>query len=189
MADIVVSGHTLIFQGKEYRCATGKGGFSAGKKEGDGCTPIGTFPLRECWYRADRLQIPETKLPLRVIHENDGWCDDLKSPHYNCHIILAGEGDAKNLPPLAWMDTPLLTSPRKRAEGYERLFREDHVYDLIVPIGYNDEPVVPGRGSAIFMHLAHDDYRPTEGCIALAKQDFLAVLASLSRSPVIKIRG
>lgn len=164
MADIVVSGHTLVFQGKKYRCAIGKGGFSADKKEGDGCTPIGTFPLRECWYRADRTSAPQTNLPLKIINENDGWSDDPKAGEYNKHVQL-----------------PYIPS-------HERLWREDHVYDLIVPIGYNDDPVVSGKGSAIFLHLAHDDYRPTEGCIALAKSDFLAILPAITTQTTIEIK-
>jgi len=164
MADLVVSGNQLIFRSKTYRCAVGKGGFSADKKEGDGVTPLGTFPLRECWYRADRLSTPETKLPLRVIHETDGWCDDPKSPNYN--------------------------RPIKRPYSYshENLWHDDHVYNLIIPIGYNDDPVVPGRGSAIFLHLAHTDYRATEGCIALAKTDFLAILPAIDTKTMLEIR-
>ncbi len=177
MADIVVSGNTLIFQDKSYRCAIGKGGFSTNKKEGDGTTPLGIFPLRECWYRADRLHIPQTKLPLRVIHETDGWCDDAKSKDYNRHIVIAP-------PPARGAED----NPRKRGEGFERLFRDDHVYDLIVPIGYNDDPIVPGKGSAIFIHLAHDDFKSTEGCIALEKTDFLAILPAIDTKTMIEIK-
>jgi L,D-peptidoglycan transpeptidase YkuD (ErfK/YbiS/YcfS/YnhG family) len=164
MADIVVSDNRLEFHGKTYRCAFGKGGFSTHKKEGDGATPLGKFLLRECWYRADRIAKPNTKLPLRVISENDGWCDDPKSPEYNKPVAL----------PFAF--------------SHEKLFRDDHVYDLIVPIGYNDDPIVPGKGSAIFMHLAHDDYKPTEGCIALAKPDFLAILPAIDANTTIEIK-
>jgi L,D-peptidoglycan transpeptidase YkuD (ErfK/YbiS/YcfS/YnhG family) len=169
---LVVTGNTLICDGRRYRCAIGKGGLSAQKKEGDGATPLGIFPLRECWYRADRMDTPETKLPLRVIHKNDGWCDDPKSKFYNQHIKI----------------TPLPNPPPQGGRGYENLWRGEHIYDLIVPIGYNDDPVVPGKGSAIFLHLAHDDYRPTEGCIALAKPDFLAILPAIDTSTTIEIK-
>lgn len=164
MADITVIGNQLVFTGKIYRCAHGRGGFSADKKEGDGCTPLGVFPLRECWYRADRMVAPVTALPLKIIHEDDSWCDDPKSPDYNHHVKL----------PFAF--------------SHEKLFRDDHVYDLIVPIGYNDDPVIPGLGSAIFMHLAHDDYHPTEGCIALAKSDLLAILPVIELHTTIEIK-
>ncbi len=163
-ANLVVRGNQLSFRGKTYRCAYGRGGFSADKKEGDGATPLGTFTLRECWYRADRLGAPVTKLPLKVIQETDGWCDDPKSPDYNKHVKL-----------------PF-------APSHEKLWHDDHVYDLIVPIGYNDDPAVSGKGSAIFLHLAHDDYKPTEGCIALAKPDFLAILRDIDTSTTIEIK-
>jgi L,D-peptidoglycan transpeptidase YkuD (ErfK/YbiS/YcfS/YnhG family) len=164
MADIVVSGNRLIFGDKTYRCAIGRSGFSADKKEGDGATPLGIFQLRECWYRADRIAAPTTKLPLRIIGENDGWCDDPKSPNYNKHVKL-----------------PYNFS-------HERLFRDDAVYDIIAPIGYNDDPAVSGKGSAIFLHLAHGDYRPTEGCIALAKPDFLAILRDIDTNTTLEIK-
>lgn len=161
---IFVSGNQLIFQGKTYACAVGKNGFASDKKEGDGATPLGEFPLRKCWYRADRLNAPKTQLPLRIINENDGWCDDPQSTDYNKHILLP-----------------------HTANSFENLHRQDHVYDLIIPLGYNDSPIVKGKGSAIFMHIAHDDYRGTEGCIALAKQDLLEVLAGCSASTTITI--
>jgi L,D-peptidoglycan transpeptidase YkuD (ErfK/YbiS/YcfS/YnhG family) len=122
---LLVRGNSLFIGSTRYRCAFGKGGFSAHKKEGDGATPLGKFLLRECWYRADRIAKPDTRLPLHVIKETDGWCDDPKSPEYNRHVKL-----------------PFSSS-------HEKLFHDDHVYDLIVPIGYNDDPIVPGKGSAI----------------------------------------
>lgn len=164
MANVRVVGNRLAFEGKTYRCAFGKGGFSVNKKEGDGATPVGMFALRECWYRADRMALPETKLPLRIIHENDGWCDDPKSPHYNRHVTL-----------------PFVLS-------HEKLFRQEPVYDLIIPIGYNDGPFIAGKGSAIFMHIARVDYEPTEGCIALAKADLLEILPHLDTQSLVDIR-
>ncbi|MDX2073079.1 MAG: L,D-transpeptidase family protein [Alphaproteobacteria bacterium] len=177
---IEVSGNRLSFLGKEYRCAIGKNGIATDKKEGDGCTPTGTFALRECWFRMDRMESPRTKLPLKLIRPEDGWCDDVRSSEYNKHIKITGdrlqvtEGTPK---PAALNLQP----------SFEHLWRDDHVYDLIVPLGYNDDPVVPGRGSAIFMHVAHGDYRGTEGCIALAKEDMLEVLKVCSVSTLITI--
>lgn len=155
MADITVSGNTFSFGGKTYHCAIGKGGISVDKKEGDGKTPVGVFPLRECWYRADRLPAPKTKLPLKIIGENDGWCDDPKSPEYNQHVKL----------PYGF--------------SHEKLWRDDHAYDLIIPLGYNDAPAVRGKGSAIFLHVMHDSGRATEGCVALKAADLLALLPHL----------
>ena len=164
MADLLVTGTQLSFRGKTYACAIGKGGFSANKKEGDGATPLGVFPLRECWYREGRIAKPTTQLPLRVIHEDDGWCDDPKSPEYNRHVTL-----------------PFTPS-------HEKLWRDDHCYDLIIPLGYNDGPTAPGKGSAIFLHVMHDSGRATEGCVALAKADLLAILPHLSPQSCIEIR-
>lgn len=164
VSKIIVTGNRLTFGGKTYRCAIGKGGSSADKKEGDGCTPIGIFPLRACWYRADRMPAPVTALSLKAIQENDGWCDDPKSKDYNRHV---------NLP---------------FALSHETLFRTDHVYDLIIPLGYNDDPVIAGKGSAIFMHIVRAGYEPTQGCVALAKADLLEVLKQCAPETRIEIK-
>lgn len=163
MTVLKVIGNTLTFRGRHFTCAVGKGGFSSDKREGDGCSPVGMFFLRECWYRPDRVASPLTSLPVRAIQENDGWCDDPESPDYNM--------------------------PIRHPYGYshERLWRDDHVYDLIVPIGYNDDPVVAGRGSAIFLHIARAGYEPTEGCIALNLADLQSLLPHLSQSTRIEI--
>jgi len=117
------------------------------KREGDGATPIGRFAMRQVLYRADRGPRPRTTLPSRAIRTFDGWCEDPNDPNYNRLIRL---------------------SPRYQGD---RLTREDHLYDLIVVLGYNDDPVVPGLGSAIFLHVARPDFSPTEGCVALARSE------------------
>jgi len=164
MADIVVTGNQLSFNGKTYRCAIGKGGFSEHKKEGDGATPIGVFLLRECWYRADKTAKPKTLLPLQEILQTDGWCDDPKSQDYNRLVELPYDC------------------------SHEKLFREDDMYDLIMPLGYNDDTVEPGKGSAIFIHVAREYYEPTEGCVALAKVDLLEILKNCSAQTCIEIK-
>ena len=161
---ITVVGNQLFFAGKTYKCAFGKNGFSADKKEGDGCTPLGVFILRECLYRADKIKIPSTKLPLKIITQNDGWCDDVQSNDYNKNITI----DEK--------------SPR-----HEKLWRGDGVYDVIIPLGYNDKPIIRGNGSAIFMHIAKPDYSGTEGCIALSHPDLLEIISHISADCVIDI--
>jgi len=134
-------------------CALGRGGVRPDKGEGDGATPAGTWPLRRVWYRADRVpDPPQTALPLRVIAVTDGWCDDPSSPDYNRPVILP------------------------QAARHERLWRHDALYDVVVELGYNDDPPVAGRGSAIFLHVAHTDFALTEGCVALARADLLAFL-------------
>lgn len=161
---LIVTPGQLAFNGRIFRCALGKGGLSAFKREGDGATPLGVFPLRQCLYRADRLPAPATGLAVKAIGEQDGWCDDPKSPCYNLPVPL----------PFAY--------------SHERLWRDDHAYDLIIPLGYNDDPVVPGKGSAIFMHVARGDYEPTEGCVALALPDLQSLLPGLDASACVEIR-
>ena len=162
---LVVSGKRLSFMGKTYPCAIGKGGYSMSKKEGDGATPVGRFYLRECWYRADRIDPPVTRLNTRSITYSDGWSDDPKDPRYNRHITLPSQF------------------------SHEKLWRDEHVYDLIVPLGYNDGPIVPGKGSAIFMHVAKLGYLPTEGCVALSREHLVALLAHCGTDTVMDIRG
>jgi len=137
------------------RCALGRSGVRAAsaKTESDGATPAGVWPLRRVLYRPDREPRPQTALPCEALRPNDGWCDAPEDPAYNC----------------------LVTHPYPASA--ERLWREDQVYDLIVVLGFNDEPVVPGRGSAIFLHLARPDWRPTEGCVAVDRDTMLAILA------------
>lgn len=149
----VIAADKLEFGGKTYPIAIGKNGFTEDKREGDNCTPMGEYALRECWYRADKLAPPTTALPLHIIQADDGWCDAPDHPAYNTHVKLPFDA------------------------SHEKLWREDDVYDVVVPLGYNDAPIVPGKGSAIFMHVARPGYVGTEGCVALALPDLLAVLA------------
>ena len=155
----------LVFRGQTYRCALGRAGIVAAvrKREGDGATPSGLLPLRRIHYRADRGPIPATALPRSPIAPDDGWCDDPADPAYNRPVR------------------------RPFAASHEAMWRADALYDIVGELGWNDAPVVPGRGSAIFLHLARADYGPTEGCVALGRGDLLAVLAGgLS---AIKVEG
>lgn len=154
----VTSPDQLTFLGKTYKCAIGKNGFTREPQEGARKTPVGTFALRECWYRADRVAVPAVNLPVKVIHQNDGWCDDVKSPDYNLHVNLPFAG------------------------SHEQLWRNDNIYDIIVPIGFNDTDIIPGKGSAIFFHLAKPDYSPTLGCVAVALPDMLEILAKIDNN-------
>ncbi|MGH7001506.1 MAG: L,D-transpeptidase family protein [Stellaceae bacterium] len=136
------------------RCALGKGGIRAAKREGDGATPAGAFTMRRVLYRADRSPAPVTRLPMAPITNDDGWCDDPADAAYN---------------------RPVKLPYRARAE---RLWRADRLYDLVVVLGYNDDPTVASAGSAIFLHVAAADYAPTEGCVALAPEDLRRILAA-----------
>lgn len=137
-----------------WRCAIGRGGMKTDKREGDGGTPVGAWPLRRVLYRADRLLAPPpTALPVAAIGPADGWCDDPADAAYNRPVTLPCPA------------------------GHERLWRDDAVYDVIAVLGHNDDPPVPGLGSAVFLHVARPGYPATEGCVALALPDLLALLA------------
>lgn len=146
----------LEFEGVSYRCALGRSGITSDKREGDGATPAGRFPLRKAWYRPDRMPPPMTFLALGPTLKSDGWCDDPEHPSYNRAVKL-----------------PFPAS-------HERMWRDDELYDLVVFVGFNDDPVVPGKGSAIFIHVAKEDYSPTEGCVALAPMDLTRILSRCS---------
>ena len=143
----------LIWRGRRLRCALGRSGVSATKREGDGATPAGSFLLRRVLFRPDRTPAPPGWLPVRPIAPTDGWCDDPADPLYNRPVSLPYPG------------------------RHERLWRDDGLYDVVVVLGHNDDPIVPGDGSAVFLHVAGDDYAPTEGCVALAIEDLRAMLA------------
>ena len=160
------AGH-VAWPGGEARAALGKGGLKSAmdKREGDGASPIGAWPLRRVLYRPDKAPAPRTGLPLEAIAPDDGWCDAPLDPAYNRPVKL----------------------PHKTSA--EQMWRDDDVYDLVVVLGHNDDPVIPGAGSAIFLHLARPDYAPTEGCVALARADLEALLAQAKPGDVLEIRG
>lgn len=153
----------LCRPGAALACALGRAGIRVDKREGDGATPTGIYPLRRVFYRPDRGPRPETGLPVEALAPADGWCDAPGDPAYNRHVVLPYGASA------------------------ERLWREDHLYDIVVVIGHNDDPVVPGAGSAIFLHVAAPGLAPTEGCVALEKSDLVALLAALAPGDEIEI--
>lgn len=144
--------------GRTFRCALGRGGITHNKTEGDGATPAGSWPIRSLYYRSDRIDPPETQLPTQAIQEDDGWVDQPDHPEYNKPVKL----------------------PLPEGISHERLWRDDHLYDLVVVLGYNDNPMVPGKGSAIFMHVARPDYDPTAGCISLSLNDLQQIIKDLA---------
>jgi L,D-peptidoglycan transpeptidase YkuD (ErfK/YbiS/YcfS/YnhG family) len=146
--------HQLILNADRFRCAIGRGGLRTHKEEGDGATPRGLLPLRRVLYRADRGRAPACAVPVEPIGPADGWCDDPADAAYNRPVSLPHDG------------------------RHEELWRADGLYDIVGILGWNDAPVVRGRGSAIFLHLARPDYAPTEGCIALSSADLRAALAA-----------
>ncbi len=135
--------------------AVGRQGIRSVKREGDGCTPRGSFPIRRVWWRPDRLARPRTALPLRPIGPTDLWCDAPGHRRYNRPVRA-----------------PF-------AASHETLTRDDHLYDIVVELGYNDHPAITGRGSAIFLHAARPGLLPTEGCLALDHRILRRIVARL----------
>lgn len=162
---IVVAKGRLTMGALAVRCAVGRGGVRADKQEGDEATPAGVFAVREVLYRADRMAPPATGLPASVIAWDDGWSDDPVDPGYNRRTT---------------------TASRFR---HEALWRDDCLYDVLAVIGVNDSPAAPGRGSAIFLHVAREDYAGTEGCVAVALGDLLRVLERCGVGTQIEISG
>jgi len=144
--------------------ALGRGGIRANKREGDGATPRGRFRLKRLWWRADRLPRPVTALPIRRIDRHIAWSEDPHDRRYNRPVR------------------------RKPNEPGDRLWRDDHLYDLIVEIDHNARPRVAGRGSAVFIHLARPGFAPTAGCVGLDKNRLLQLLAKLGPHSRIDIR-
>ena len=159
-------GH-VVWPGHRAKAAFGKGGTkcAADKREGDGASPIGVWPIRRVLYRPDKVSALQTALPAQPITREDGWCDASGDLAYNRPVRLPYPASA------------------------EHLWREDDVYDLVVVLGHNDDPAVPGMGSAIFLHLARPDYSPTEGCVAMARADLEALLAAATPGDSLEIRS
>jgi len=146
-------------------CALGRSGVTRRKREGDGASPAGIWPLRHVLYRPDRIARPVTKLDVQAISPADGWCDDPADPRYNSPVQLPCGASA------------------------EALWREDGLYDVVVMLGYNDAPPRAGLGSAIFFHLATPDFAPTAGCIAVARTGMLQLLSRCGPETRLEIVG
>jgi L,D-peptidoglycan transpeptidase YkuD (ErfK/YbiS/YcfS/YnhG family) len=146
-------------------CSLGRAGTRRDKREGDGATPVGRFRVLGCFYRPDKGLRPRTKLPMAAIRPADGWCDDPGDRRYNQPV------------------------PLPYPARHERMWRDDHLYDIVVDIGCNRGPVVRGRGSAIFMHLAQPGFAPTEGCVAVAPAAMRRLLERIGPQTRIEIAG
>ncbi len=155
----------LSIDGRITRCAIGRGGIvpATAKLEGDRASPAGLWPLRRAFWRSDRAPPPSTRLPLAAIAPTDGWCDAPGDEHYNRLVTLPYTASA------------------------ESLWRVDRLYDLVIVLGHNDDPVIAGAGSAIFLHLARDDFAPTDGCIATGRADLLDIVSRAGPNDVLRI--
>lgn len=160
-----VSKNTLSIARKTYACAIGKNGFIEMEqgREGDGKTPLGEYAIRYGFYRSDRVDLPDTNIVFHALSETDGWCDAPDDPAYNRPVKLPYPRSAENL------------------------CRESRVYDIIVVLGHNDNPPVPDLGSAIFLHVAREGYKPTEGCVAVSLENMLALLPEITPKSRIEI--
>ena len=165
MTIIIKNKETLLYDDFKFKCSVGKKGFSKNKKEGDYTTPKGIFRLGNIYYRADRIEKPKSKLKTIAIKKEMGWCDDPKSQFYN----------------------KLIKIRKKPKFSYEKLFRKDFKYDLLILIKYNYEKVIKHKGSAIFLHLTKN-YSSTKGCIALQKKNLLILLKIINKKTKIKIK-
>ena len=161
--NIIIKNHSLIYKGYRLNCSIGKSGLSNNKKEGDLKTPKGLFKIGFLYYRKDRIKSLKCKIKKKIIRKNMGWCNDANSKKYNKEIYF----------PFNF--------------GAEKLYRKDHIYDILINIKYNQTPVIKGKGSAIFLHLTDKKYKPTKGCVAILKKDFLKILPSISKKTKILI--
>ena len=163
MTILVKNKHTLQIDEFKFNCCIGKKGSTTNKKEGDKKTPKGTFEIENLYFREDRIKKPLTLLKCIKIKKNMGWCDDISFPKkYNKLIKIEKE------------------------IRHEKLKRKDNKYDLLIPIKYNFNKPITGKGSCIFIHLTKD-YKPTAGCIALKKKDFLIMVKLIRKNSKIKI--
>jgi len=160
---IVKESGYLTFKNLKFQCALGKAGISKKNKEGDYITPRGTFKLVKVFYRADKIKNLKTSLKKIKIKKNTGWCDDPKSKFYNKQIRLPSNF------------------------GHEKLYRNDRIYDLVVVLNYNLNPIIKNKGSAIFIHVAKKSFKKTAGCIALNKKNLIDLLSVIKKNTKIKI--
>ena len=163
MTILIKNKHTLQIDEFKFRCCIGKKGSTVNKKEGDKKTPKGTFEIENLYFRKDRMEKPPTLLKCIEIKKNMGWCDDIRFPKkYNKLFKI------------------------EKKIRHEKLRRKDHKYDLLIPVKYNFKKPISGLGSCIFIHLSNN-YKPTAGCIALKKKDFLIMLKLIKKKTKIKI--
>ena len=162
---ILINKKNLTFRNYKAKCAIGKRGINYKRKEGDLITPIGSYKIKYILYRKDRVKKPQTSIKKIIIKKNMGWCDDPTSRKYNQLIKL-----------------PSIFS-------YEKLYKKENIYDIILVLNYNMNPIIKKKGSAIFIHVAKKNYKKTEGCVALKKNHLIKVLKNLKKNTTVRIAG
>jgi len=153
----------LKYKNKKFKCALGKAGIGEKKIEGDNVTPIGTYKVLKVYCRTDRIKKINSKFKIIKIKKDMGWCNDFKSNNYNQLIKL----------------------PTKLS--HEKLYKKDNIYDLILVLNFNLNPIIKKRGSAIFIHIAKKNYNPTAGCIALKKGDIIKLVKKINKKTKVII--
>ena len=162
---ILINKKNLTFNNYKAKCAIGKRGIGLKRKEGDLITPKGKHKIKYILYRKDRVKNIQSKIKKVIIKKNMGWCDDPKSKNYNKLVKL----------PYAY--------------SYEKLYKKENTYDIILVLNYNMNPVIKNKGSAIFIHVAKKNYKKTEGCIALKKSHLLKIIKVIKKNTTIKIEN
>ena len=160
---ILINKKYLVYNNYKAKCSIGKRGIGYKKKEGDLITPKGRYRIKYILYRKDRIKKIQTKIKKIIIKKNMGWCDDPNSKLYNKLIKLPS------------------------TFSYEKLYRKENVYDIILVLNYNMKPVIKHKGSAIFIHVSKSNYKKTEGCVALKKTHLLKILKDLKKNTLVKI--
>ena len=160
---IVKKSGYLNYKNFKFRCALGKNGIGQKKREGDFVTPKGKYKLIKIYYRADRIKKVRSPLKKIKIKKNMGWCDDVNSKYYNKQIEI------------------------NKKISHEKLYRKDSVYDIVVVLNYNLNPIIKSKGSAIFLHVAKKNYNKTQGCIALKKNELLSLVSKIKKNTQIRI--
>ena len=153
----------LSIDGVSFFCVFGKDGVTENKVEGDWKTPIGKFPIRKIYYRKDRINKIESEIECISLSPSDAWCDDVNKKEYNTFIKIPFDG------------------------SYENLWREDELYDVIIVLGYNDNPIVQGKGSAIFIHISKENMEFTKGCLVINKEDMITLIKKITSKTEIEI--
>ena len=162
---ILINKKYITFKNYKAKCAIGKRGIGNKKKEGDLITPKGIYKVKYVLYRKDRVKKIKTKLKKIIIKKNMGWCDDVRSNNYNKLIKL----------PFNY--------------SHEKLYKKENIYDIILVLNYNMNPIIKKKGSAIFIHVAKKNYKKTEGCVALKKNHLIKVLKNLKKNTTVRIAG
>ena len=147
------------------KCAIGKRGIGIKRKEGDLITPKGKYKIKYILYRKDRIRKIQSKIKKIAITKSMGWCDDPKSKDYNKLIKLPTN------------------------YKYEKLYRKENIYDLILVLNFNMRPIVKKKGSAIFIHIAKKNYKKTEGCVAINKISLLKIIKKLKKNTKVLIEN